>query len=49
MSSATVLKDASAASIYGACTADGVIVITTKSGSYKTAFWGGDAANGTPM
>ncbi|MDF2189604.1 SusC/RagA family TonB-linked outer membrane protein [Paraflavitalea sp. CAU 1676] len=35
--SITVLKDASAASIWGAFAANGVIVITTKTGKYKQA------------
>ena len=35
--SITVLKDASAASIYGAAAANGVIIITTKQGKKNTA------------
>jgi len=47
--SATVLKDAAATAIYGSRGANGVVVITTKSGRGKASYIEADASTGTNM
>ncbi|MDB5264133.1 MAG: SusC/RagA family TonB-linked outer membrane protein, partial [Adhaeribacter sp.] len=47
--SATVLKDAAATAIYGSRGANGVIVITTRSGRGKASYIEADASTGTNM
>ncbi len=49
IASATVLKDAAATAIYGSRGANGVIVITTKSGKGKKSYIEADANFGTNM